>query len=501
MSGMSAASRDSAARAKSLYFLTWRWHFYAGLFVVPFILILAVTGMVMMFDGEIEQARYSDILEVMPQHHQVAVSQQLAAVQSAYPHGVVTEFIPAQAADVANKFSVRMADGSDLFITVNPYSGEVLGSIDRTQSWYQLANGIHATLLIGDSGDYLLEIAASLGILLLVTGLYLWWPRDNASRAGFLKIRFSAGSRIMMRDLHANLGGVLSVVLLFFLISGLSWTGFWGKTFVQTWNSFPTYYTYGEKPQSKLMTHASLNHGTEKELPWNLELTPMPESTQPVMKEQQMAVAAGAPSMAGAQPEEEHDHSKMGMGEVHAMGKGALDIDTIIEKAHQMGFGYFRVFFPTGKTGVYTVTANTMAGDIHDPRDDQTVHFDQYSGELLMGVTWQDYTLFAKAMAAGVSLHQGDLSPVNKWLNVLFCVSFILIALTGVVMWWIRRPAGKGKLGVPPRFEQAGIWKVGLVTLILIGVAFPLAGLSIISVLLLDWLLFSRVARLRYLLS
>lgn len=486
MSIMSHESRDSAARGKSLYFLTWRWHFYAGLFVVPFMLILAVTGLVMMFDGEIEQARYSDILQVTPQHHQIAVSQQLTAVQSAYPQAVVTEFIPAQSAGEANKFSVRLADGNDRFITVNPYTGKVLGSIDRSQSWYQLANSIHATLLIGDTGDYLLEIAASLGILLLVSGLYLWWPRDNASRAGFLKIRFRSGSRIVMRDLHANLGGVLSVVLLFFLISGLSWTGFWGQSFVQTWNSFPTYYTYGAKPESQPMTHASLNHGSEKEMPWNLELTPMPQSSQPVASE-----AA----------EEEHDHSKMGMGEVHAMGKGAVGIDTIMATAKQMGFGYYRVFFPAGETGVYTVTANTMAGDIHDPRDDRTVHFDQYTGELLMGVTWQDYTLFAKAMAAGVSLHQGDLSPINKWLNVLFCICFIAIALTGAVMWWIRRPAGKGKLGVPPRFAQPGIWKVGLVTLVIIGAAFPLAGATIVSVLLLDWLLFSRIERLRYALS
>ncbi|NMU24693.1 PepSY domain-containing protein, partial [Vibrio parahaemolyticus] len=88
-----------------------------------------------------------------------------------------------------------------------------------------LMNSIHGTLLIGDLGDRLIEIAASLGILLLVSGLYLWLPRDNASRAGFLKIRLNNGPRILMRYLHANLGGVLSIVLLFFLISGLSWAG------------------------------------------------------------------------------------------------------------------------------------------------------------------------------------------------------------------------------------------------------------------------------------
>ncbi|MCV5390497.1 PepSY domain-containing protein, partial [Escherichia coli] len=87
--------------------------------------------------------------------------------------------------------------------------------------------------------DRLIEISASLGILLLVSGLYLWLPRDNASRAGFLKIRIAQGSRILLRDVHANLGGVLSLVLLFFLISGLSWAGIWGAKMVQAWNTFP----------------------------------------------------------------------------------------------------------------------------------------------------------------------------------------------------------------------------------------------------------------------
>ncbi|WP_434032178.1 PepSY-associated TM helix domain-containing protein [Vibrio furnissii] len=476
LSNASKPQPDSASRGKSLYFLTWRWHFYAGLFVVPFMLILSLTGLVMLFDDEIEQARYSELLHVIPQHHSVAVSRQLMAVQNAFPDAVVTQFLPSTSADIANKFSVQMADGVERFVTVNPYSGHVLGTIDRSESWYQLANSIHATLLIGDTGDYLLEIAASLGILLLVSGLYLWWPRDNASKAGFLKIRFGSGTRIVMRDLHANLGGVLSIVLLFFLISGLSWTGLWGKTLVQAWNTFPTYYTWGQKPTSTPVTHASLNHGSEEEMPWNLEHTPMPQS---------------------AEPEAAHDHSKMGMEAAHMMASNAVNIDTIITKATTLGFAHYRVYFPKNETGVYTVAANTMAGDITDPRNDRTSHFDQYSGELLMDVTWQDYTPLAKAMAAGVSLHQGDLSALNKYLNVAFCVAFALIALSGIVMWWIRRPVGKGKLGVPPRFAQAGIWKVGLVTLVVIGVAFPLAGATIVTMLLCDWLLFSRVEKLR----
>ena len=142
-----------------------------------------------------------------------------------------------------------------------------------------------------------------------------------------------------------------------------------------------------------------------------------------------------------------------------------------------------------------------MAGDVTDPRKDRTTHFDQYTGEVLVDVTWDDYNVVAKLMAAGVSLHQGDLSIVNKLLNVFFCLAFIVISITGALMWWVRRPTNQNKLGVPARFEQDGIWKVGAATIILVSVLFPLAGATIISVLILDTLLVKRSPKLKAYLS
>ncbi|HHX8438043.1 TPA: PepSY-associated TM helix domain-containing protein [Vibrio diabolicus] len=463
-----------ASRAKSIYFMTWRWHFYAGLFVIPFMLMLSLTGLVMLFDDEIELARYEATLQVSPQEHMVPVSAQLETVKQAYPDFNVTQFVPAKTADMANRFSIQNQEGSSLIVAVNPYTGDVQGTINRGDSIYELMNSIHGTLLIGDLGDRLIEIAASLGILLLVSGLYLWLPRDNASRAGFLKIRFNNGPRILMRDLHANLGGVLSIVLLFFLVSGLSWAGIWGAKMVQAWNTFPTYYTWGEKPESTL-THKDLNHGASEEMPWNLELAAVPQSKD----------------------KPAHDHANMKEEMAYAGSHDALSIDDIILKAEMMGFTGYKLFLPRSETGVYTVAANSMSGDVSDPRQDRTSHFDQYSGRLLVDVTWQDYSLFAKFMAAGVSLHQGDVSILNKVLNVVFCLAFILISITGVVMWWIRRPSRCAVLGAPPKFQQGGIWKLGLVTLVVLCLAFPMGGLAIVTVLALDWLLFNRVEKLK----
>ncbi len=42
--------KDSA-----LYPTIWRWHFYAGLFVLPFILILSITASIYLFKPQIER--------------------------------------------------------------------------------------------------------------------------------------------------------------------------------------------------------------------------------------------------------------------------------------------------------------------------------------------------------------------------------------------------------------------------------------------------------------
>nr|WP_244225144.1 PepSY domain-containing protein [Vibrio aquaticus] len=455
-------------KRKARYFLVWRWHFYAGLFVIPFMLMLSITGIVMLFDDEIEALKYQDILYVEPQAEKLPLSTQLSAVSIAYPDSAVTQVIVAQDESSVSRFNVIGPDGNSQFVTVNPYTADVLGTIDRSESWYQLANDIHGTLLVGKWGDYLIEMSASLSILLLVTGVYLWLPRDNASRAGFFKIRFHS-TRVLMRDLHANLGGGLSIVLLLFLLSGLAWAGIWGGKMVQGWNTFPTYYTWGEKPQS---LHKDLNHSSEEELPWNLELAPVPESSH-------------------------HGHEISHQSEYSASEQG-VGLDKIAEYANSLNLPQYRIFLPRSDTGVYTIAANSMAGDVTDPRQDRTVHIDQYSGDTLMEVTWSDYSLIAKAMAAGVSLHQGDLSALNKWLNVLFCLTFIAISLTGFWMWWVRRP---NNLGVPPRFEQDGIWRVGLATVVMLCLLFPLAGVAVIACMLVDLLIVKRSPKLKEYLS
>ncbi len=124
-----------------------------------------------------------------------------------------------------------------------------------------------------------------------------------------------------------------------------------------------------------------------------------------------------------------------------------------------------------------------------DPRHDATLHVDQYTGQVLADVRWQDYGTAARATELGVMLHEGRMfGPVHQAIILLVCLMILLGAVSGLVMWWKRKPSGS--LGVPPLRHDLPRWKAAVAVMALLGVLFPLVGLSMLVVGLADrlWL-------------
>jgi uncharacterized iron-regulated membrane protein len=63
--------------------------------------------------------------------------------------------------------------------------------------------------------------------------------------------------------------------------------------------------------------------------------------------------------------------------------------------------------------------------------------------------------------------------------------SAIRPTVSASVMWWKRRP--KGTLGVPPLPTDKGVFRGLIAILVVGGVIFPLVGVSLIVMLVLDW--------------
>ena len=441
----------------SFYNLAWRWHFYAGLFVAPFMILLALTGIIYLFKPQLDPLLYDHLLNVTPAHHSLSADEQLSRVQATYPQGHISQYLPPINPQRSGQFVVHN-DGHELNVFINPYTGQVLGEQDAKLNLQAVARALHGELMIGTLGDRLVELAAGWGVVLVVSGLFLWWPRGQ-SAAGILWPRLSRRGRVLWRDLHVVTGFWGAALLLFMLISGMSWTGFWGKQYADLWNHFPVA-MWNDVPKSDIEAR-SLNTANRQTVPWAMENTPMPVS------------GAHAEHMAHA---------------AHTSGPAApgITLQAVVDTAtaRQVEAGY-SITLPTTATGVFTIAVFA-----DDPRNDATLHVDQYTGTVLADVRWQHYSNVARATEMGVMLHEGKLfGPLNQIVMLLVCLMILLSSVSGLVIWWKRRP--QGGLGVPPLRHDLPTWKAGVAIMLALAIAFPLVGASLIAVWGLDrlWLM------------
>ncbi|MBV4539333.1 PepSY-associated TM helix domain-containing protein [Pseudomonas urmiensis] len=443
----------------SFYNLAWRWHFYAGLFVAPFMILLAITGIIYLFKPQLDPLMYRELMVVEAGHHRQDADTLLSQVHQAYPQGHVAQYLPPLNAERSAQFVVHDG-GRELNVFVDPYSAKVLGEQDAKQNLQAVARALHGELMVGTVGDRLVELAAGWGIVLVVSGLYLWWPRGRNS-AGVLWPRLSARGRVLWRDLHAVSGFWGSALLLLMLLSGMTWTGLWGKQYADLWNRFPAA-MWNDVPTSDQQARV-LNQAHRQTVPWAMENTPMPQS--------------------GAHAEHAGHHM---MSSAPAAPQVSLQQVEDIATHRQVEPGY-SITLPTTADGVFT-----LAVFADDPRNDATLHVDQYTGKVLADVRWQDYSPVARATELGVMLHEGKMfGALNQIIILLVCLMILLGSVSGLVMWWKRRPTGG--LGVPPLRHDLPRWKTATVVMLVLGVAFPLVGVS----MLVMWMVDSLVVRRR----
>ena len=452
--------RNDARERKTLYASVWRWHFYAGLYVAPFLMLLALSGLVMLAKEPIERWQFGVLVTNTPGGSPTSHQARLDAVQSAFPNATFVRYQPGRDSADATRVTVTFNNRSHtVFIDAN--TGHVRGVVADGRRIGVVANLLHGTLLIGAWGDRLIEIAASLGILLIVSGVYLWFPKRTPFWHSF---RMTGGSRrLAWRDLHKTTGAILTPVLAFYLISGLMWTGVWGEQFVQAWSTLRA--ANAAPGESRVHTHDTLNAGSGKVVPWNLEQTPLPSSSTHM------------------------DH-------------GRITLDAAIAAAQREGIGQrFWVGVPRGADGIWTIAQTAMNEDITDPTKELTVHVDQNTGAVVGRGGWNDYSPMARAVAAGIPLHTGSLGWWNLLGASLGCLSVVVLSLSGLVMWWLRRPARGWRLAAPPRPDPARVPLVTWATAVILSALFPLAGATLVSVAILDWMLVRRVPALRQLLD
>ena len=433
-----AAARDGGA--SDLYRAVWRWHFYAGLLILPFLITLAITGAIYLFRDEVDTWVHADFMQVAPAEEQrLAPSQIIAAALAAQP-GTALKYTDPAADNLSTEITVKPETGGSMAVYVNQYSGEVLEVRPDRSTFAWTVRYLHSLRFFGATPRMVIEIVAGWAILLVLTGIYLWWPRGQ--RGGVVSVRGTPARRVFWRDLHAVTGLFVGGFILFLAITGLPWSSVWGAKVNEWANGSNFGYPAGLRIGVP-MSEEHLDHIAPTS--WSLEQARIPET---------------APPMAGM---------------------ASIGIDAAVGIFDELGLhrGY-AVALPTTPTGVFS-------GSVYpdDLSRQPVVHLDQYTGEPLVDMTYAEYGPLGRALEWGINTHMGQTYGVaNQIVLLLACLGIVLLAVSAAVMWWKRRPSGS--LGVPPLPSDRRVF-IGLLVLLGIGGAlFPLTGLSLLVMIALD---------------
>ncbi|GHB01932.1 PepSY-associated TM helix domain-containing protein [Modicisalibacter luteus] len=440
---MSRTRRD----ANDLYRAVWRWHFYAGLVALPFLILLAATGALYLFKDEVEQWWYADMLQVEAQSTApVSAQAQLDAALTAQP-GEAFRYVTPAAPDLATEVDIRTADGGKRAVYVDPYTGDVTGTLPYRGSVMWTIRHLHSLNYFGSAASMIIEIVAGWSILLVLTGIYLWWPRGQ--RGGVVTVRSRPTKRLFWRDLHAVTGLFVGGFILFLAVTGMPWSTVWGSKV----NEIANGNNFGYPDGVRVNVPMSDTRLAERELtPWSLEQAQLPAST-----------ASHAP---------------------------AMGLDRAIARFDTLGLapGY-AVSLPNGADDA--ITGSIYPDDLSQQR---VVHIDQYTGEPLLDMSYADYGPLGRTLEWGVNVHLGqEFGVVNQVVLALACAGIVLLCVASGVMWWMRRPSGR--LGVPPAPQDPRKLRGVLALLAIGGVIFPLVGASMIVMALIDAGIRHRAAR------
>ncbi|MFE0206911.1 PepSY-associated TM helix domain-containing protein [Streptomyces sp. NPDC058985] len=435
-----AAPPPTRGRWSTLRPLILRLHFYAGLFVAPFLLVAAVTGLLYAASFQAEKLVYAHELTVDDVgERKLPMSEQVAAARQAHPEGAVSAVRPSPEDDATTRVMLSGVEGVDpghtLAVFVDPYTAKVRGALEQYGSSGALPlrtwiDEFHRDLHLGETGRLYSEFAASWLWVIASAGLLLWFSRRRARR----KVRGTTGRRRTL-GLHGTVGAWAAAGFIFLSATGLTWSTYAGANIEDLRVALD---------QTTPSVSASATGGGEH---------------------------AGHGAAAGA-----------GGDAAHGVG-----LDKVLSAARAKGLGDpVEIVPPADASSAYVVKQVQRSW----PEKQDSVAVDPATGEVTDVLRFADYPVLAKLSRWGIDLHTGSLFGLPNQIGLmLLAASLILLIVWGYRMWWRR---GRGSaFGRPiPRGAWRQVPPLLLVPMLaavaVLGYFVPLLGIPLAAFIALD---------------
>jgi uncharacterized iron-regulated membrane protein len=210
------------ATKKAILFVH-RWlGFISGLVVF----IISVTGCIFCFQDEIQDTFYA-YRKVEPQVEPFLLPSEFRKiVLQKYPEGKITSI---SYLGKERSVLIRFSDNKIVkLLYFNPYSGKLLHAEVFKTSFFPMIKNIHLYLFLPkEIGKAFVGICVIIYVVIMVTGLILWWPKRKSDRKRSFRIKWGAKWKRVNYDLHNVLGFYVTAIVIIIAVTGLSFSYKW----------------------------------------------------------------------------------------------------------------------------------------------------------------------------------------------------------------------------------------------------------------------------------
>ncbi|MBF9236567.1 PepSY domain-containing protein [Hymenobacter sp. BT683] len=257
-------------------------------------------------------------------------------------------------------------------IYVNPYTAAIAGEVNPRDTFFHTVEQLHRGLVAGKIGKLVMGVSASIFLFILGTGLVLWWPATRKAMTQRLQVKWGSSWKRLNHDFHIVLGFYASLVLFIMALTGVGMSFEW------------------------------VGEGINK-----LTNSPLKRPEPPVS-----TVVAGAAPFAA---------------------------DAVLALARQQAPGAvsYTLQLPKDPEGSMRV-AMLPAGAITDGATNE-VFLDQYSGKVISGQTYEQRPVGQRIRGLFKPVHTGAIFGwPTKVLALIFGLLGATFPITGTIMWLNR---------------------------------------------------------------
>lgn len=206
---------------------------------VPFGLIIALicfSGAMLVFENEVveltrHELYYVKKVETVP----LSVDRLLEEVELTLPDSVSVTGISIFP-DPERTWQVNLSRPHRASMYVDPYTGEIKGKYERPAffvTMFRLHRWLLDSMRAEDGvflGKMIVGFSTLLFVVVLISGIVIWWPRTRKALKNSLSISVGRGFRRFWYDLHVAGGMYALLFLLAMALTGLTWSFGWYRT-------------------------------------------------------------------------------------------------------------------------------------------------------------------------------------------------------------------------------------------------------------------------------